>query len=102
MDNHQFYDELMNNVRARAEVDRDFTESAFLQEVTERLVEAEEVADLTPVNFTGRGSRNRQLAVSAFDEDETDDSIALAVVQFRLGAFVGTLLQAEAKRRFLP
>lgn len=100
MDNQEFYDELMNNVRARAEVDRDFTESAFLQEATERLVEAEEVADLTPVYFTGRGSKNRRLAVSAFDEDEVDDSIALAVVHFEPGAFVETILESEVKRQF--
>ena len=55
MDSQQFYEELMNSVRTRAELDSDFTESAFLQEVTERLVDAEEVGYLTPVHFTGNG-----------------------------------------------
>ena len=73
MDTQQFYEELMNNVRARAELDSDFTESAFLQEVTERLVDAEEVGALTPVHFTGSGVRNRRLAVSAYYMDESDD-----------------------------
>ena len=81
MDSQEFYDDLMNDVRTRAEIDNDFTQSAFLQETTERLVEAEEVGDLTPVNFTGTGIRGRRLTVSAYDEDASDDSIALAVVQ---------------------
>jgi len=90
----------MNNVRARAEVDKDFTESAFLNEATERLIEAEEVADLTPVNFSGTGVRGRRLAVSAYDEDESDNSIALAVVHFEAGANVETLAPADARRLF--
>jgi hypothetical protein len=100
MDRQQFYEELMNNVRARAELDSDFTESAFLQEVTERLVDAEEVGYLTPVHFTGTGYRKRRLAVSAYDMDESDDSIALAVIHFQDGSHVATLTEAEAKRQF--
>ena len=100
MDRQQFYEELMNNVRARAELDSDFTESAFLKEVTERLVDAEEVGDLTPVHFTGTGYRKRRLAVSAYDMDESDDSIALAVMHFQDGSHVATLTEAEAKRQF--
>ena len=90
----------MNNVHARAELDSDFTESAFLQEVTERLVDAEEVSYLTPVHFTGTGYRNRRLAVSAYDMDESDDSIALAVIHFQDQSHVATLTEAEAKRQF--
>jgi hypothetical protein len=100
MDSQQFYDELMNNVRARAELDSDFTESAFLHEVTERLIDAEEVEDFTPVHFTGTGYRNRRLAVSAYDMDESDDSIALAVTHFQDGSHVSTLTEAEAKHQF--
>jgi hypothetical protein len=100
MDSQQFYDELMNNVRARAELDRDFTESAFLQEVTERLVEAEEVSDLTPVHFTGAGYRNRRLAVSAYDMDDSDDSIALAVIHFQDVPHIMSLSETDARRQF--
>ncbi len=100
MDSQQFYEELMNNVHARAALDSDFTESSFLNEVTERLVEAEEVSNLTPVHFTGSGTRNRRLAVSAYDMDESDDSIALAVLHFEDRTRVTTLPEAEVKRRF--
>jgi hypothetical protein len=100
MDSQQFYEELMNDVHARAELDSDFTESAFLQEVTERLVDAEEVGTLTPVHFTGSGSRNRRLAVSAYDMDESDDSIALAVLHFVDGSQIARLSETEARRQF--
>lgn len=100
MDSHQFYEELMNNVRARAELDSDFTESAFLREVTERLVDAEEVGDLTPVHFTGTGYKKRRLAVGAYDMEESDDSIALAVIHFQDASRLATLSETEAKRQF--
>ena len=100
MDSQQFYEELMNDVHTRAELDTDFTESAFLQEVTERLVEAEEVAALIPVHFRGSGARNRRLAVSAYDMDDSDDSIALAVLHFEDRTQIATLTEAEAKRQF--
>ncbi|HEY3924648.1 MAG TPA: AIPR family protein [Acidothermaceae bacterium] len=90
----------MNEVRARAELDNDFTESAYLTEVTDRLVETEEVGNLTPVHFIGSGSRNKRLTVSAYDMDDSDDSIALAVVHFYDDSEVATLSAAEAKREF--
>jgi hypothetical protein len=64
-------------------------------------VEAEEVSDLTPVNFVGSGSRNRRLAVSAYDMDESDDSVALVVVHFDDEAEIGTLRTTEATRQFV-
>jgi hypothetical protein len=100
MDSQQFYEQLMNDVHTRAELDNDFTESAFLQEVTERLVEAEEVDALIPVHFRGSGARNRRLAVSAYDMDESDDSIALAILHFEDRTQIATLTEAEAKRQF--
>ena len=100
MDSQQFYEELMNSVRTRAELESDFTESAFMQEVTERLVDAEEVGTLTPVHFTGSGTRNRRLAVSGYDMDDSDDSIALAVLHFEDGSQVARLIETEARRQF--
>src|ERR1035438_10434753 len=100
MDSQQFYEELMNNVRARAELDSDFRDWTILYQVTERLVDAEEVGTLTPVHFTGSGTWNRRLAVSAYDMDESDDSIALAVLHFEDGSQVARLSETEARRQF--
>ena len=100
MDNQEFYDELMNNVRARAELENDFTESAFLNELTERLIDAEVVSSLSPVHFNGSGIRNRRLAVSAYEVDDSDDSIALAVLDFEQSDYVATLAGTDARRHF--
>jgi hypothetical protein len=99
MDSQQFYEELMNNIRARAELESDFTESAFLAEVTDRLVDAEEVGALIPVYFAGSGTKNRRLAVSAYDMDDSDDSIALALLHFEDSSGIATLSVPEAKRQ---
>jgi hypothetical protein len=72
LDSQDFYEQLMNDVRARAEIDNDFTESAFLNELIDRLVDAEVVSSLTPVHFTGSGTRNRRLALSAYEVDESE------------------------------
>lgn len=100
MDNQQFYDQLMDDVHRNASIENTFTNEAFLGEVADMLVEAEEVGTLTPVFFTGRGTRNRGLAVSAYDMDDSDDSVALAVSHFEDGHKVATLTEGEAKRQF--
>jgi len=100
MDRQQYFEELMYNIRARAQLDNDFTESAFLDEVTEMLVDAEEVGDLTPVHFNGRGLKGRRLAVSAYDMADDDDSVALAITDFEDVSEEITLSMAEAKAQF--
>jgi hypothetical protein len=94
----EFFDDLMNGVRARAEIDRDYTQSAFLNEMGERLVDAEEIDGLTPVLFTGTGQRGRRLAVSGYDLDDPDGSVALAVLDFEDTATPANLGEAEARR----
>lgn len=96
----QFYDDLMNDVRARAELESDFMETAFLNQVVDTLIDAEEIGNVTPVHFAGRGRRGRLLAVSAYDMDESDDSVALIVVNYEEGSDIETLTTTEAERHF--
>jgi hypothetical protein len=96
----EFFDDLMNGVHARAEIDRDYTQSAFFNEMAERLVDAEEIDGLTPVLFTGTGQRGRRLAVSGYDVDDSDGSVALAVLDFEDSPTPGTLAEAEARRMY--
>lgn len=97
----EFFEDLMNGVRARAEVDRDYTRAAFLNEMGERLADAEEVGGFTPVLFTGTGQRGRNLAVSAYDVDDSDDSVALAVLDFDDTTTPGTLSEADARKIYI-
>ena len=72
MDLENFANDISNTVHARAQVDNDFTSMAFLTEVAERLSEAEEIENLTTLQFAGSGTRNRKLAVNGYDLDDAD------------------------------
>lgn len=100
MNLQDFYDDLMNTVNTRADVDNDFTAAAFLSELAERLYEAEEVENLVPVMFIGTGASNRKLAVSAYDLDDQDESVALAVLHFTGSPTPMNLTSTEARAQF--
>lgn len=100
MNLQDFYGDLMNTVYARAEVDNDFTAAAYLNEIAERLYEAEEVGNLTPVMFTGSGAKNRKLAVSAYDLGDPDESITLAVLLFADSPTPLGLTETDARKQF--
>ena len=100
MKREDFFEDLMNGVRTRAEIENDFTRSGFLSEMSERLSDAEEIENLTPVHFVGSGIRNRKVAVSGYDLDDSDGSVALAVIDFVDGPVLETITESEARRSF--
>jgi hypothetical protein len=100
MDIESFYLDLRNSVESRAAADNQYLSLAYLSEVAERLTDAEEIENLTPIHFEGVGSRNRRLAVSGFDLDDADGSIALAVLVFHGGEERGTIPTADIRRAF--
>ena len=77
-----FREALLNSVRMRADVDGDFTLSAFVAEASERLADAEEIENLIPTHFEGVGGNRKRLRVDGYDLGDSDDSIALAVALF--------------------
>lgn len=48
----EFRQDLLNTVRMRADVDGDFTLTSFVNEVSERLADAEEIENLVPTHFS--------------------------------------------------
>lgn len=95
----EFYDDLRNVVNARAAVDNDYTSMAFMAEVSERLSEAGVVEELTVLQFEGSGQRNRNLAVHAYDLDDADESISLAVLLHRNSDSIDIVTATDAKKR---
>ena len=93
-----FYDDLRNTVSTRAVLENDYRSFAFISEVSDRLSEAEEIENLTPIQFEGTGKRNRRLAVNGFDLNDSDNSIALAVLLFHDSDELATITTTEAKR----
>ncbi|WP_028656623.1 AIPR family protein [Nocardioides sp. J54] len=78
----EFYSDLMNQVRTRAEVDSDYRASSFMAEMAERMADAEEIDNLTTFYFEGTGTNRRKIAVNGYDLDDADGSIALVVSGF--------------------
>lgn len=95
-----FRADLLNRVETRAAIEQTFTREAFMGEVGERLSEAEEVDQLEVLDFEGKGTSNRNLAVHGFDLNDSDDSIALAVLSFDGGAATSTIDTSEVTKRF--
>ena len=77
-----FRGELLNAVRMRADVDGEYTRTAFVQEISERLSEAEQVDNLVPTHFDGVGGNRKRLRVDGYDLGDADDSVVLAVAIF--------------------
>ncbi|MFT2815561.1 AIPR family protein [Leifsonia sp. A12D58] len=100
MDIEAFYSDIRNAIGTRAAADNEYRSVAFMSEVADRLADAEEIEQLTVTQFEGIGSRNRRLAMNGFDLDDSDNSVALAVLAFQDSEELATLTMGEAKRAF--
>ena len=83
MNLEEFHEGLLNDTDTEPPIEQTFTSEAFLAELADRLAEAEEIEQLSTLMFEGEGRRKRKLAVHGFDLDDSDNSIALAVLRFR-------------------
>ena len=92
----EFHADLRNRALTRAEIEGIYAAEAFAAEVADRLAEAEEVEHLSTLAFEGEGKRRRRLAINGFDLDDSDDSIALAVLRFGGGEHLETFNFTEA------
>lgn len=99
MDREDFRAELLNAAVTRAEIDQIWTADAFMEELRDRLADAEEIEDASTLNFEGEGKGGRKLAVHAYDLDDSDNSIALVVLHFDGRPGVPTFTGTEAARR---
>lgn len=96
MDIEEFRLDLLNRTATRAAIEQTFMTDAFLGEMADRLSEAEEIEQLNVLSFEGEGKKRRKLAVSGFDLDDSDNSIALAVLRFDGGELLKTFTFTEA------
>lgn len=99
MNREDFRADLLNAAVTRAAIDHVWTADAFLEELKERLVEAEEIEDVSTLNFEGEGKGGRKLAVHGYDLDDSDNSVALMVLHFDGEPGLPTLTGSEAAKR---
>ena len=93
-----FLEGFQNSVRTSADADSTYTEQAFVEEVSKRLSEAEEIDGLVGAHFEGLLGR-RRLELDGFDFGDGENQIVLAVADFRSGNEPETLPMSEARRR---
>lgn len=96
----QFRSNLLNSVSTRSTVEGIFSREAFIGEVADRLAEAEEIEQLQVLDFEGNGQRQRKLAVHGFDLDDSDNSVALAVISYDGGERPSAMGTTEVTSRF--
>lgn len=94
----EFYAELANRASLRAQIENDYTSAAMMGELSDALVECEEVDNLTTLHFEGTGYRKRKLRVDGYDLEDPDGSVALAVLISSSEPQVSGLPQSEANK----
>lgn len=97
-----FLRDLNQEVAATAVASGDYTRSALVENLTRRLIEAEEIQDWTPAFFEGRGLRRRLLGVDGYCVDELtlDGTLQVIVSEPKTSEAPVTLTTAEVNGAF--
>ena len=100
MDLDEFRKDMLETVRARAESNLDFNRAGFVEEVGERLSDAEEFVDFVACRFEGLSSGKKKLQIDGYAFDEADNSLALLVAHFSNDDIMPTFNTAETVKIF--
>lgn len=97
-----FYVDLMQEVAATASANGYFTRTTLVENLANRLVEAEEIQDWTPCFYDGRGSRGRTLGLDGYcaDELQIDGTLQVLIAECREGPKYEQLNAAEINAAF--
>lgn len=94
-----FRKDLLENVRARAESNLDFNRVSFVEDVGQRLSDAEEFSDFVVCRFEGMVGRSK-LKLDGYSYDETDNSLALLIVDYSNEDDMPTFNTADTLKAF--
>jgi hypothetical protein len=100
MDLIEYRNDFLEQVRARASAQANFSHAEFVEYCAELLSDAEELSDFESCHHRGTGARNRSLAVDGFAPDDVDGSLRLVIANFDGGPVPSTLTQTQAKSLF--
>jgi len=96
----EFAKDFREDVLAYAEVDGNFSRSAFAESCARRLQEANILSDFTPCYYKGAGEKNRALEFDGYCFDDLDDSCALVVADYRRFESAASMTRTEADTLF--
>ena len=100
MDVKEYRNDFLEQVRARASAQSNFSHAEFVEYCAELLSEAEELSDFESCHYRGTGTRNKSLAVDGFAPDDVDGSLRFVIASFEGGPDPTTLTQTQAKSLF--
>ena len=95
----EFRKDVLERVRSRAESSQDFMRAGFVEEVSERLSDAEEFSDFEACRFEGTSNR-KKLRIDGYSFDDADNSMALLVADFSNDEVMPTFTNSDAMRIF--
>ena len=99
MDLSEFRIELLETVRARAESNLDFNRAGFVDEVGERLTDAEEFSDFIACRYEGVSGK-RKLQIDGYAFDDADNSLALLIADYSNDDAMPTFNTVNAVKAF--
>ena len=91
---------ILDSVRSSAELTKEFFRTTFVEEMTSRLVEAEELPDFQLCQYEGTGMRNRKLQLDGYSFDDVDGAVSLVIADFTNDDELQTFGAAETKIYF--
>ena len=99
MDLSEFRKDLLETVRARAESNSDFNRAGFVDEVGERLTDAEEFSDFIACRYEGMSGK-RKLQIDGYAFDDADNSLALLIADYSNDDVMPSFNTADATKSF--
>jgi hypothetical protein len=96
----EYRNDFLEQVRARAAAQENYSRAAFVDYCAEVLGDADELADFESAYHRGTGARNRILEVDGFAPDDVDGSLRLVIANFEGASTPTTLTQTQAKTLF--
>jgi hypothetical protein len=94
-----FLGDLQNSVRANAAADNTYTQTAFVDELSQRLTAVEEIDFLRSTHFEGVVGR-KKAGLDGYDFGDEDGQIVLAIAQYSSADSIQTMATTDARRQF--
>ena len=98
----EFYADLMHDVAASASARGELTRTVLVEDLVQRLLDAEELQDWAVCYYDGRGYRRRLLGVDGYSTDELDldGTLHVLVAELREGSEPSNLATADVNAAF--
>ena len=100
MDLIDFYSDFQNTVVTTAEVEEIFTADAFVEEVSRRMTEVEEIDSITVSRFEGTGAKQKKVLLNGFDFGDEEGHAVFVVSDYSTSNEIETLSLPDARKLF--